>query len=157
MLQDKFNNYWDGSNSEEVNFSDKAKAGYAINAALINYPEANTQSVFANLFEWKVVKPLDGVMENREENPDKYWAYPGPNGELPGVVNINVRNFDGTHIGYINATGQFVKGEKFIPEPKQTELLLLAKANGKFYAWNVSILITNPKLFVLELNAHLFS
>lgn len=158
MQKEQFDNYWDGTNSEVLDPTTQLIVGGLIQSALYNNPAANTQSVFANMFEYKVIVPLDGVIENREENPDKYFVYPGPNGELPGAVNINVREpKTGKHIGYIDADGVFHKSEKFTPQVKKQAQLLLAKANGKHAVWAASILTSDSKLFVLELNAYLFT
>lgn len=158
MLKEQFDNYWDGTNSEVLDPLTQINTGHLIGIALESNPAANTQNVFANMFQYTVVKPLDGVIENREENPDKYFAYPGPNGELPGLVNINIVDpTTGKHLGYMDADGVFHKDSKFKPQPKKQMNLLLAKANGKFASWDAEVLTTAPKLFVLELNAYLFT
>jgi len=158
MLQEKFDGYWDNTQSEDLPQSVQLETSTDINVALSTNVAANTQNVFVNMFESKVVRPYDGQIEFREQNPDKYFVYLGPNGEVPGVVNINVRNAKtDKHIGWVNAEGEFIKDEKMPKTESVIPALLLCKANGKFAAWPVSILKTNPKLFVLELNAYLFT
>jgi hypothetical protein len=157
ISQELFEKLWSGEISEVADNMVQLATGGKMQAALDSHTRENVNGVVVSLFESRVVTPLQTTIEFREQNPDKYFEYVGPNGELTNTPNINVRDVYGNLLGHKNAKGVFVKDVPLPKQPSPIVPVLLATANGKYQVWPASILHTNPAQWVLEVNAYLFS
>ena len=157
LTSEQFYDLWTGTTSDVAPIEAQREAFTRLDNLLTGNPKQNVQGVRAWMFEHRLVTQVQTSIAPRELEPDKYFEYESATGIYKNP-NINIKNEKtGKIIGYVDANLQFRPGGKLVADVAPDNNLLLVKVNGKECAWYASLLDTNPKLWVLELNAYMFT